>query len=380
VHSRYVTREWRNQRLFKKRRHHMRQKQAMNSLTASQSVNGASRTVRVGESLRLVNGRAFKPTEWKKSGLPIVRIQNLNNPDAPFNYYEGQLPEKFLLDDGDLLFAWSGTPGTSFGAHIWRRGRAWLNQHIFKVHFDDKQFDKRYLQLAINRNLEQYIRAAHGGAGLAHITKGRFEESTLPCLPLDEQQRIVAEIEKQFTRLDAGVASLMRVQTALKRYRASVFKAACEGRLVLTEAELARKENRSYETGEELLQRILKEHREKWQGRGGYKEPDTPDTSGLPALPDGWTYVSVESVGSVQLGRQRAPKHHSGRNMRPYLRVANVYEDRIDLSDVKEMNFTPQEFDIYRLEPNDVLLNEGQSLELVGRPALYRGELPGACF
>jgi len=178
----------------------MRQKQAMNSLTASQSVNGASRTVRVGESLRLVNGRAFKPTEWKKSGLPIVRIQNLNNPDAPFNYYEGQLPEKFLLDDGDLLFAWSGTPGTSFGAHIWRRGRAWLNQHIFKVHFDDKQFDKRYLQLAINRNLEQYIRAAHGGAGLAHITKGRFEESTLPCLPLDEQQRIVAEIEKQFTR------------------------------------------------------------------------------------------------------------------------------------------------------------------------------------
>src|SRR5438477_9054948 len=229
VHSRYVTREWRNQRLFKKRRHHMRQKQAMNSLTASQSVNGASRTVRVGESLRLVNGRAFKPTEWKKSGLPIVRIQNLNNPDAPFNYYEGQLPEKFLLDDGDLLFAWSGTPGTSFGAHIWRGGKAWLNQHIFKVHFDEKQFDKRYLQLAINRNLEEYIRAAHGGAGLAHITKGRFEESTLPCPPLDEQQAIVAEIEKQFTRLDAGVASLKRVQIALKRYRASVLKAACEG-------------------------------------------------------------------------------------------------------------------------------------------------------
>jgi len=241
----------------------MRQKQAMNSLTASQSVNGASRTVRVGESLRLVNGRAFKPTEWKKSGLPIVRIQNLNNPDAPFNYYEGQLPEKFLLDDGDLLFAWSGTPGTSFGAHIWRRGRAWLNQHIFKVHFDDKQFDKRYLQLAINRNLEQYIRAAHGGAGLAHITKGRFEESTLPCLPLDEQQRIVAEIEKQFTRLDAGMASLKRVQIALKRYRASVLKAACEGRLVPIEAELARKENHSYETGEELLRRILEERRKK---------------------------------------------------------------------------------------------------------------------
>jgi type I restriction enzyme S subunit len=66
--------------------------------------------------------------------------------------------------------------------------------------------------------------------------------------------------------------------------------------------------------------------------------------------------------------------------MRPYLRVANVYEDRIDLSDVKEMNFTQEEFEVFRLKPNDILLNEGQSLELVGRPAIYRDELPNACF
>jgi type I restriction enzyme S subunit len=66
--------------------------------------------------------------------------------------------------------------------------------------------------------------------------------------------------------------------------------------------------------------------------------------------------------------------------MRPYLRVANVYEDRIDLSNVLQMNFTPQEFETYELKPGDILLNEGQSLEWVGRPAMYRGELPGACF
>src|SRR5688572_20174663 len=66
--------------------------------------------------------------------------------------------------------------------------------------------------------------------------------------------------------------------------------------------------------------------------------------------------------------------------MRPYLRVANVYEDRIDLSDVKEMNFTPDEYVTYKLKYGDILLNEGQSLELVGRPALYRDEIPGACF
>ena len=109
--------------------------------------------VRVGDALRLINGRAFKPSEWKERGLPIVRIQNLNNAEAPFNYYEGDLPERFLLNNGDLLFAWSGTPGTSFGAHIWRGGKAWLNQHIFKVMFDDVDFNKKFLQLAINQNL-----------------------------------------------------------------------------------------------------------------------------------------------------------------------------------------------------------------------------------
>jgi type I restriction enzyme S subunit len=186
------------------------------------------RKTRIGGALRLVNGRAFKPSEWSKSGVPIVRIQNLNNQDAPFNYYRGELPEKFKLRDGDLLFAWSGTPGTSFGAHIWRGGEAWLNQHIFKVQFDEAEFDKRFLQLAINQNLQEYIRAAHGGAGLAHITKGKFEASELSKSPLLEQRRIVAEIEKQFTRLDAGVAALRRVQANLKRYRACVLKAACD--------------------------------------------------------------------------------------------------------------------------------------------------------
>ena len=82
----------------------------------------------------------------------------------------------------------------------------------------------------------------------------------------------------------------------------------------------------------------------------------------------------------MQLGRQRAPKHHQGTHMRPYLRVANVFEDRLDLSDVKEMNFTPVEYEIYKLEYGDILLNEGQSPEYLGRPAMYKGELPGGCF
>jgi len=165
-------------------------------------------TAQVKDLVTLTNGRAFKPTEWKQTGLPIIRIQNLNDRDAPFNYCPDEFPEKFRVRNGDLLFAWSGTPGTSFGAHIWRGNDAWLNQHIFKVGFDREYLHERFLRFSINQNLDNYVRQAHGGAGLAHITKGMFEESQLLIAPFNEQRRIVAKIEELFSDLDAGVAAL----------------------------------------------------------------------------------------------------------------------------------------------------------------------------
>ena len=136
--------------------------------------------------------------------------------------------------------------------------------------------------------------------------------------PLAEQRRIVAEIEKHFTRLDAAVAALERARANLKRYRAAVLKAACEGRLVPTEAELARAEGRDYETGEQLLQRILQERRAKWEAeelaklrakgkepkddrwKAKYKEPAAPDTSDLPELPEGWVWASPDQLSSEE--------------------------------------------------------------------------------
>jgi type I restriction enzyme S subunit len=237
-----------------------------------------------------------------------------------------------------------------------------------------------------------------GAAGQLRVSPEYLRALEFQLPPRSEQDRIVAEIETLLTDLDAAVAALKRVQANLKRYRASVLKAACEGRLVSTEAELARKERRTYETGEQLLAHILKERRAKWEAdrlakmlaagkppkdndwKKKYKEAEPPDTPITPELPEGWTWASVRQVGRVQLGRQRSPQHHSGNYMRPYLRVANVFEERIDVKDVMEMNFTPAEFETFQLKYGDILLNEGQSLELIGRPAMYRDEFPGACF
>jgi type I restriction enzyme S subunit len=147
--------------------------------------------VRIGTICELINGRAFKPTDWTKDGLPIVRIQNLNNPEAPFNRFNGEVRSRFLIDRGDLLFAWSGTPGTSFGAHVWNGGPAILNQHIFNVRFDEKRVNKLFLQFALNQKLGELINKAHGGVGLQHVTKGVVENTEIYLPSLEKQKRIV---------------------------------------------------------------------------------------------------------------------------------------------------------------------------------------------
>jgi type I restriction enzyme, S subunit len=187
--------------------------------------------VSVADVITLYNGRAFKPSDWQASGFPIVRIQNLNNPRAPFNYSPDPPPARFRVEPGNLVFAWSGTPGTSFGAHIWSGQTGWLNQHIFRVDFHEELLNKSFLRHAINRNLDDYIAQAHGGVGLAHITKGMFESSLLRVPPLAEQHRIVARLESLLAQFTATRDRLDRVRTLLNRFRQSVLAAACSGRL-----------------------------------------------------------------------------------------------------------------------------------------------------
>jgi type I restriction enzyme, S subunit len=133
------------------------------------------------------------------------------------------------------------------------------------------------------------------------INKGKFQQLPVPLPSLTEQQQIIEVIETQFTRLDAAVTALKRVKANLRRYRAAVLKAACEGRLVPTEADLARTEGRIYEPAAALLERILAERRAKWQAEHPgkkYKEPAGPDVSRLSELPEGWCWATVEQLSS----------------------------------------------------------------------------------
>ena len=188
----------------------------------------------------------------------------------------------------------------------------------------------------------------------------------------DEQRLIVAEIEKQFTRLDAGIAALRRVQANLKRYRAAILKAACEGSLVPTEAELARKEGRAHEPADKLLARVLTERRQNWQGRSLYKEPAPPHTTQLPPLPQGWTWASVEQLSTrVQYGSSAKTNENSSGI--PVLRMGNIQDGKFDFDKLKYLPKAHDEFPELLLARGDLLFNRTNSAELVGKTAVYKG-------
>lgn len=171
---------------------------------------------RTVDLIHTVNGRAFKPADWSTAGLPIIRIQNLNNPSAAFNYYAGQVDDAHRIDSGDLLISWSGTPGTSFGAFVWRGPSGVLNQHIFKCYLFDDYRD--YICLAINSRLDVLIDSAHGGVGLQHFTKDKLERMPLAIAPIAEQQRIVqrvAELMGLCDEFEAQQAARTKARIAL---------------------------------------------------------------------------------------------------------------------------------------------------------------------
>jgi type I restriction enzyme S subunit len=207
-----------------------------------------------------------------------------------------------------------------------------------------------------------------GAVGQRRVPTAYLRECRIPVAPLDQQKRIVAEIEKQFSRLDEAVANLERVKANLKRYQAAVLKATVEGRLVETEAELARREGRSYETGEQLLHRILETRRRQWQGKGKYKQPAAPDTTDLPDLPEGWVWAVSDVIFDFVTSGSRGWAQYYSESGSIFIRVGNLDHGTIDLDISEIQRVLPPaspEADRSRVRSGDLLISITAELGMV---------------
>ena len=278
---------------------------------------------------------------------------------------------RYLFDGTYLLITEDGVPlSQSKDVAFLVSGKFWANNHahVVKTLADlPLGFLKAY---ANSLSLQGYVT----GTTRFKLTQAALNSIPFPLPPLADQHRIVAEIEKQLTRLDASVGALRRAKANLKRYRASVLKDACEGRLVPTEASLARAEDREYEHAGQLLQRILEERRPRWESqekrRGLYKVPASPDTSALPELPEGWTWASGEQVAeSFRNGLSQKPV---GTHGTPILRISAVRPLEVDLEDTRWIADS-NDFEGYKISKGDLLFTRyNGNPSLVGVCGLVR--------
>lgn len=269
----------------------------------------------IGTVCRLTNGKVFRPSDWSPTGLPIVRIQNLNSKTVPFNFFDGPVEPRFRIKAGDLLFAWSGTPGTSFGAHLWDGPDAVLNQHIFKVTFDADAIDPTFLRDAINETLDEQEANSHGGVGLRHVTKQVFSDTRIPFPPKHEQVRIAKLLSRLRARISALDAALANTIAQAAPARLAVLEAAFDGDLT--------KRWRAQQTSSEPVEALLARVPEPQQSRGGRSATARviPGRAGISVnvppvqLPHGWQWVSLHRLARQETGHtpsRRKPDYWGG--------------------------------------------------------------------
>ena len=211
-----------------------------------------------------------------------------------------------------------------------------------------REIESRYVSFFLQTDeYRQRVSKLSAGSNINNLKRGHIQSFPFRIAPLREQRRIAERIDELLSDLGAGMAALERVKANLKRYRASVLKAAVEGRLT----ESWRAQHRPKETGAQLLERILKERRRKWEEdqvaafaaagkqppknwRARYKEPTPPYTTAGPQLPDGWCWASVEQL-SIRSEYGTSVKCDYNANGPPVLRIPNIAAGMIDLSDLK---------------------------------------------
>ena len=309
--------------------------------------------VRLKEVAKILNGYPFDSSRFNlSSGYPLIRIRDVVRGSTE-TFVESDFLEEFKITEGDLLVGMDG----DFHCERWKSGPALLNQRVCKISPDESRYSIRFLRHV----LPGYLKAINDrtpSVTVKHLSSKTIGEIPLPYMDLEGQEMLADFLDGKFAKLEESVEALNRVVKNLQTYRASVLKAACEGRLVPTEAELARQEGRDYETGSQLLNRSLETRRKSWNGKGKYKEAISPEETDSITVPEGWSVATADQLTSIITdGEHITPRRSESGNL--LLSARNVQDGKLSL---KNVDYVPDdEFERIQkrlvVQAGDVLLS-----------------------
>ena len=324
------------------------------------------------------------PSHWRTGSLgeeveildslriPVNAAERANRVGSvPYYGASGQVGwiDEHLFNEELVLLGEDGAPFFDPARDVAYRihGPAWVNNHAHVLRAG-RRLTNRFLLHQLNQiDYRPFV----SGTTRAKLPQGPMREIPLVLPPLPEQHRIVAAIETHFSRLDAAVASLTRARANVKRARASVLKAAVEGRLVPTEAALARAEGRDYEPAAVLLDRILAERKAAWAAsgtRGRYQEPVKPETEGLPGLPEGWCWMSMDALlRGIEAGKSfSADNTVPGPDQVGIVKVSAVTWGVYNEDEAKTVHDPVMVNSAFFIQQGDFLISRANTIELVG--------------
>lgn len=262
--------------------------------------------------------------EYFQGSIPLMTVKDMKTPrptETGFN-----ITEEALLDSSSKVVpADTVIIATRMGlGKVVRPKMATAINQDLKALLPSGALDKSFLENWLI-SIASQIEAMGTGTTVKGVRLNEIRELKVPLAPLNEQRRIVEKIETLFARLDQGEAALRQVQKLPARYRQSVLKAAITGELT---ADWRAENAHRIEHGRDLLARILQTRRETWRGRGQYKEPAAPDTTGLPELPEGWVWATLPMLGEFGRGKSKHrprndPRLYEGGRF-PFLQTGRV--------------------------------------------------------
>ena len=291
----------------------------------------------LGDLAEYQNGAAFKPADWEGNrGTPIVRIQNLTDPSKPLNKTTRKVKEQHRVRNGDILVSWSAT----LDAFIWARGEAWLNQHIFRVVPNEDLVERQFLFLLLKHEIAELIETEFlHGSTMKHINRGPFLGHRIALPPRPEQIRIVTRLRELVGSLDTAREELQRVPRLVRRYREAILAAAFRGDLTTD-----------------------------WRVENGQ------------VAEVAWDQATLGDV-AIEVRYGTSMKCHYKPETTPVLRIPNIANGAIDLSDLKYGAFNEAQMKRWALQSGDLLvIRSNGSLDLVGRAALVTEAVVGFLF